>query len=67
MIEDEAARSAAQGSERSREKLGLLRGRKAGPLRREDSRYWRGCRGGTAGTGGVRVKVRIRINAVVGR
>ena len=63
--QDEAARSAAEGwREKQREKLGL-RGREGGRpgngmhdtcppwrLSREDSRYWGGCAGETAGTGG---------------
>ena len=32
-------------TEREQEKLGLRGGRKAGPLRRGDSGYWRGCGG----------------------
>ena len=54
--QDEAARSVGEGAneiERELNKLGLRGGRKAGPLRRENSRYWSGCRGGTAGTGGA--------------
>ena len=42
MDQDEAARSVGEGeeeTERQGEKLGLRGGRKAGPLRRGDSRY----------------------------
>ena len=40
-----------EGGYRALEKLGLRGGTKAGSLRRGDSGYWRGCGGGTAGTG----------------
>ena len=46
--QDKAARSSGEGAketEREQEKLGLRGGRKAGPLRRGGSMYWRGCRG----------------------
>ena len=33
-------------TERGQEKLSLRKGRKAGPLRRGNSRYWMGCKGG---------------------
>ena len=59
--QDEAARWAGEGgareAEREQEKLGLRGGRKAGPLRRGNSGYWRGCRRGTAGTAGTGVQL----------
>ena len=54
--QDETAmsdREGAEETEREQEKLSLLGGRKAGPLRRGDSGCWRSRRGGTAGTGGA--------------
>ena len=49
MLEGEGA----EETEREQEKLGLGVGRKAEPLRRGNSGYWRGRRGGTPGAGGA--------------
>ena len=38
----------AREAERELKNLGIRGGRKAGPLRRGDSGYWRGCRGRSA-------------------
>ena len=63
----------AEDTEREQEKLGLERGRKAGPLGRGHSGCWRARRRGASGTGGVAevleagalVRVRVRVRYVL--
>ena len=51
-----------EGTERKQEKLGLRGGRKTGPLRMGNSECWRGCRGGTVGTGGAAEVAKARLH-----
>ena len=54
----------AKEAHTEREKLGLRGGRKAGPLRRGDSGYWRDCSVGTAGIAGSGVQLGVRVSAL---
>ena len=60
--QDEAARPAgeeAKETQREQVKVGLQGGRKAGPLRRGGSGYWRGCRGGQWVLGGCTAEIAV--------